>query len=296
MELVASPPPRFLRSQRWRERRQVYVPNDTVIDPRDFAVDIIPCKIARAFVIAHHYTQSFPASRLSVGLFRNGKGGRPALVGVSTYSVPMSNAAIPLHTGLADHRAGADLGRLVLDHDVAGNGETWFVARGLKLLRATKPEIQAVIAYADPAIRRDRDGRIYQRGHVGAVYGALYQGSYRGRGARRTLLLTPDGQTFSARAASKIRNGETGQGYAIDQLIRAGAPGPALGQSPSDWFKDLVAGPFFTRFKHDGCHVYSFPLTRTAKRAASKFPTLQRPRRDPTIAQGDVTALPLFDV
>ena len=112
------------RSQRWRDRRDHYVPASSEIDPTTLAVDVIDCmKTAKPWIEQHHYSGSFPASRLSLGLFQNGKGGRPRLVGACTFSQPVNNASVPLRTGLDCHRRAVDLGRFVLLDDVAGNGE-----------------------------------------------------------------------------------------------------------------------------------------------------------------------------
>ncbi len=170
METVSSAARRRAqRSQRWRDRRALFVPDATVIDPAAYAVDVIGPALARAFVVRHHYTGSFPAARLSLGLFGPGPAGRSQLVGVAAFSVPINDRCVASHTGLMEPRAGADLGRFVLLDEVAGNGETWFLARAFRLLRREKPEIEAVIAYSDPMPRVGPDGRLASPGHVGAV-------------------------------------------------------------------------------------------------------------------------------
>lgn len=42
---------RMQRSQRWRDRRALFVPDASVIDPGAFAVDVIAPSAARAFVV-----------------------------------------------------------------------------------------------------------------------------------------------------------------------------------------------------------------------------------------------------
>lgn len=248
--------------QRWRARREAYVPSRSRIRPGDFAVDVIEERQAKAFVVEHHYSGTFPASRLSAGLFW----GR-SLVGVATFSVPMNELAVPKHTGLADPLRGVELGRFVLLDDVPGNGESWFLARAFGLLRRRKPEIEAVISYADPVPRLGAAGEVIKPGHVGTIYQAL-SAAYRGRATARTEYLTPDGQPFSGRAASKIRAEETGHAYAVDELVRRGAPRPGVGQDLRTWYADLLASGFFVRRRHPGNHVYAFPLTRGARKAA----------------------------
>lgn len=266
------------RSQRWRDRRDHFVPNASVIDPAQFAVDVIPCAMAKAFVVKHHYSGSFPASRLSVGLFRDGPGGRADLAGVATFSVPMNNRAIPVHTGLANPLAGAELGRLVILDDVAGNGETWFLARAFRALRREKPAVEAVLSYADPVPRLSAAGDLVKPGHVGMIYQAM-SAAYRGRGYGRVQMITADGQPFSERAASKIRNRECGHAYAVDELVRRGAPRPA-NDNLRAWFDGLAESGFFARRRHPGNHVYTFALTKAAKVAARTVAPSAYPKRE----------------
>ena len=81
------------RSQRRRDRRTRYLSAASAIDPREFSVDVIDSRgAATRFVLAHHYSRSMPAARLSVGLFRNGGGRRAELAGVCVFSVPINNA------------------------------------------------------------------------------------------------------------------------------------------------------------------------------------------------------------
>lgn len=261
------------RSQRWRDRRALFVSDASVIDPAAFAVDVIAPSAARAFVVQHHYAGSFPAARLSLGLFGPGPGGRSQLVGVATFSTPINERCVARHTGLAEPRAGADLGRFVLLDTVAGNGETWFLARAFRLLRQEKPGIEAVIAYSDPAFRVGPDGRLVSPGHIGAIYRDFGRGlAYRGQARPRILHVTPDGWVFSARAASKIRGGERGSGYAVDELVRRGAPAPA-GHDLRSWYEGLVASGFLRPRRHPGNHVYAFALTMRARLAGRPLPS-----------------------
>lgn len=262
------------RSQRWRERREAYVPNATTINPAEYAVDVIDCgRVAKPFVTRHHYSGTFPASRLSAGLFR----GRQ-LVGVCVFSVPMNNHAVPVHTGLGDPLQGADLGRFVLLDDVPGNGETWFLSRAFSLLRREKPGVLAVVSYADPEPRRGPGGDLLKPGHVGMIYQGM-SASYRGRARARFEHITPDGQPFSERAASKIRNGECGHAYAVDELVRRGAPPPA-GADLRSWYDGLLERGFLSRRRHPGNHVYAFPLTRAARHAEKHLPRAPYPAQE----------------
>ena len=282
------------RSQRWRDRRDAYVPNTSVIDVSEYGVEIVACMgVAKPFVMEHHYSGSFPASRLSVGLFRKTGVGESRLVGVATFSQPMNNACVPNHTGLTDHREGAELGRLVILDEVAGNGETWFLSRAFRALRREKPAIEAVISYADPMIRTDQNGRVVKPGHVGQVY-AVMGAAYRGRATARSETMTPDGQVFSDRDLSKIRTRETGHRYATEELLSRGARRPVADQDPREWLAGLYAEGFLTKRRNPGNHAYSFELTNRARLAGRCLPRLAYPRLDRSACTGDATALPLL--
>jgi hypothetical protein len=281
------------RSQRWRDRRDRYVPAASEIDPTTLAVDVIDCmKTAKPWLEQNHYSGSFPASRLSLGLFQNGKGGRPCLVGACTFSQPVNNSSVPLRTGLAEHRRAVDLGRFVLLDDVAGNGETWFLSRAMRALRREKPDVLSVISYADPLQRVTGEGVIVKPGHIGMIY-AVMGASYRGRANARIDTICPDGQPFNDRKLSKIRSGEVGHAYSVDGLVSLGAPPPANADL-RDWLAGLYASGFLTRRRHPGNHVYVFEMTRAAKLAARGLPRLQYPQLDAGGASPDVTALPLL--
>ena len=281
------------RSQRWRERRDAFVPTSTTIDPSRYAVDVIPCiGTAKPFVQTHHYSGSFPASRLSVGLFANGPAGRSVLSGVATFSVPMNNAAVPKHAGRLAPSQGVDLGRFVLLDSVPGNGETWFLARAFRLLRAEKPRVLAVIAYADPMERRAPGGALIKPGHIGGIYNA-FGATYRGRTAPRTEYLGPDGGVVSERALSKVRSGDRGHAYAAADLVKRGAPRPS-GMDGSAWIAELRRCGWLTTRRHNGNHVYAFALTKAARLAAGDLPSLTHPTLDRGPNGGDATALPLL--
>lgn len=283
------------RSQRWRERRMSLVGNAVVFDPVIHSVDVINCPgIAKPFVQRHHYSGSLPPTRISTGLFRNstGRAKRSELVGVASFTVSMNPAAGKRNTGL-EGAASIELGRLVLLDHIEANAESWFVAKSFKLLRREKPEIEAVYAYSDPVIRTDQDGHVVLPGHVGELYQALNALSM-GRGRARNLLMMPNGRVFSERAISKIIANDCGHEYAARKLIEAGASPRASGEEPRSWIERLKAERFLAAQRHPGNWIYSFPLTRAARKIAHDLPSVRPPRRDPSITEGDVTALELF--
>jgi hypothetical protein len=256
--------------QRWRDRRERRVPAGPLIDAADYAVDLIPERRARPFVVQHHYSGSFPAARECAGLFR-----RAELVGVAVFSVPMNNRAVPAWTGLPEPNAGAELGRFVLLDEVPGNAESWFLRRALAALAAERRDIKGLLSYSDPVERRVL-GRLVKPGHVGTIYQAL-SAPYRGKTGRRTGYMTADGAVVSGRSLSKIRLGERGAGYAVEQLAELGAR-QIPGESGAAFVERLVRERWLRRFSHPGNHVYLFPLTRGARAVASRLETFDYPK------------------
>lgn len=259
------------RSQRWRDRREAFIPDASEINPAHFTVAAVGKVEAKAFVQRHHYSGTYPAARLSVGLYR----GRQ-LAGVAVFSVPMNEHSVKRHTGLASPLHGVDLGRFVLLDDVAGNGETWFLSRALRVLRQEKPEVVAVVSCADPQPRLAPTGEVVKPGHIGLIYKSM-SALYRGRTRPRFEAITPDGQLFSERAVSKLRAHDQGHAYAVAELVRRGAERPALGDDLGVWFDGLIATGFIRRRRHPGNHVYAFPLTKGAKIAGRGLPTAPYP-------------------
>lgn len=253
-------------TQRWRNRRDRHVPAGILIDPERLGIDILPEARARAFVLEHHYSGSYPAARMAFGLFARPAGAMQAdLMGVAVLSVPVQPRAVPAYTGLPS-AAGVDLGRLVLIDapEVAGNAESWFVSRVLKAARR-ELGVDAVISYSDPLPRLTADGVLVKPGHVGLVYQAL-SAAYGGRAAPRTLWLRPDGTVLAPRTLDKLRKDDRGAAGAYRQLLLAGAPRRHT-QEPGDAYvaRALAEGPF-TRIRHPGNHVYAWGLTREARR------------------------------
>ena len=122
-------------------------------------------------------------------------------------------------------------------------------------------------------------------GHVGVIYQAS-NAVYTGRGTPRTLILLPDGQVFSARAAQKIRAGERGHEYAERQLVAFGARSPRAGERPASWLAAALDDIGARRIRHPGNHRYAFPCGQRAQRA--KVSVAPPPRAYPKASLGQV--------
>lgn len=252
-------------SKRWTSRREFRVRADLCFDPSEFGADVISDRLAKPFVEHHHYSASYPAARLAVGMFRKaGPAADTQLVGACVFSVPMNQRAVPKHLGLPPED-GAEIGRFVLTPEVGFNGESWFLARAMALLRAAKPSIRGLISYADPLERTALDGTLTKAKHWGTIYKAsnAFKG---GIGTPRTLILAPDGSVVSERSLSKVRNGERGKDYAEARLLAQGASKRYSGESPEAWLIRVLASPSFRRLRHPGNLIYLFPLNRDVRK------------------------------
>ncbi len=240
--------------QRWHRRRDLYRPAGEVIDPARYSVEAIAeDRIAKGFVLEHHYSGSYPAARFRFGLFEGSE-----LVGVAVYSVPC--AARVLTNVFAEAAADAvELGRFVLLDRVPANGETFFLSRTIRALR--REGISGILSHSDPFPRETADGARVFGGHLGIIYQAA-SAVYLGQAPRRTIRLLPDARTFSARSISKIRAGERGWRYAARLLEDVGAPpAPEDSLARRDWLTDWL--PELTRtVRHPGNHRYAWRLAR----------------------------------
>lgn len=247
-------------NQRWYRRLNTWRDASEIIDTSSHEVAEIPDdNPAKAFVEEHHYSGTYPAARARFGLYRGAR-----LLGVAVFSHPPNEAV--LRRLPCERMAGIELGRFVLLDDVAGNGESWFLARCFEHLRAKG--IEALVSHSDPLPRRDAVGTLVLPGHVGNIYQAT-NAIYGGRTKARAIWILPDGTVFSERAMSKIRARDRGYRYAIDQLVRHGADRPLdLGQDLGAWLRAELPR-VARRVRHRGNHRYLWALDRKLRKAVA---------------------------
>lgn len=243
-------------NQRWRARRAIFRRPDEQIKTSEYDVEsIADDRTARDFVIATHYSQSYPAARFRFGLYRHGE-----LAGVAVFSHPCNDRSLSKVFPDAGLDA-VELGRFVLLDEVPGNGETWMIARCFEQLRRHEG-ITGVVAFSDPVPRTTSDGRLVFPGHLGTIYQAS-NAVYLGRGTARTLRLLPDGRVLAPRTLQKIRARERGWSAAV-QLLQAYGAGPLPAGDPPDaarWLREWL--PRLTRpLRHPGNLKYAFSLSR----------------------------------
>lgn len=260
-----------LLNQRWLLGRDSYRPPLEPIRTAEYDVEPIASDgPSKAFVLEHHYSRSYPAARFRFGLYRRGE-----LAGVAVFSHPCSDRVL---TNVFPDGAATDaveLGRFVLLDEVAGNGETWFLARTFELLRA---HVRGVVSFSDPISRTRADGTPVFPGHVGTIYQAA-NARFLGRGTARTLRLLPDGRVLSDRAIQKIRKLERNWESSAAPLVALGADAVDTSSSAAStaWLARWL--PVLTRtMRHPGNLRYAWGLERRTMRALA--PSLPYPKRD----------------
>lgn len=249
-------------NQRWYKRLGSWRDADEIIDTRSHEVaEIHDDMTAKAFVEEHHYSGTYPAARERFGLYHGS-----ALVGVAVFSHPPNEAVLKKLP--CDRMAGIELGRFILLSEVAGNGESWFLARCFDKLR--EKGIEALVSHSDPLPRRNADGDLVLPGHVGNIYQAT-NAIYGGRTKARALWLLPDGTVFSERAMSKIRARDRGYRYAIDQLVHHGAERPLdIGTDLGAWLRCELPR-VARRVKHRGNHRYLWAIDKRLRKDIAKL-------------------------
>lgn len=258
--------------QRWRRRCATFVPPSDSFRRRDHEVAPIARKDAKAFVIAHHYSKSFPVAVWNYGLFTRAG----ALVGVAVFSEPVRKAVFdPL-----PRDAATELGRFVLLDGVGFGGETAMLTRCMELLRREGPV--GFVSFSDPFPRTTRAGATVFAGHLGRIY-QLKGATYLGQRDEAWVRLLDDGRILSARALAKVRARDKGWRYVVEDLVEAGATPPAATTATAltAWLRAEL--PRITRrVKHTGNHKYAFALdagVASSLPASKPYPRIVLPPR-----------------
>jgi hypothetical protein len=242
-------------AQRWNAGRASYRPAGEPIDTRRYEVaSIDDDTTAKRFVVAHHYSGSYPSAKFRFGLFHGAE-----LVGVAVPATPTNPLSLACLPGTPDESV--VLGRFVLADRVPANGESWFLARVFEKLR--REGVVGIVSFSDPCARTDINGETVFGGHVGTIYQAT-NAVYLGRSKAETVRLFPDGTVLPRRAISKLCNLEVGHRY-VEALVteRGGAREP--GESSRAWVA-RVTRPL----KHPGNLKYAWTLRRADRRHLPK--------------------------
>jgi hypothetical protein len=249
--------------QRWRERKHSWRHvRDGGFDARRYRVDILPEAAAKSFVITHHYSRSYPASKMQLGLY-DVTGRARRLVGVAVFGVPVNTAVLTKpFPDLRPFTESVECSRFVLLDECPSNSESWFLARCHTAL--LNEGVRGVVSFADPVPRRTASGVLVMPGHVGTIYAAT-NAVYAGRATARTVKILPDGTVFNDRTAQKIRRREQGYRYAQEQLLALGAAPPRPGTESAVWLREALAEVGTRNIRHRGAHRWLFRLGRTRR-------------------------------
>lgn len=244
-------------TQRWRDTTPRWRPaGEDGFDPDRYEVREIPEDAAARFVRAHHYSASWPSTRLHFGLHDGAR-----LVGVVALGVPMSVKVLTNpFPSLVPYTESLEQSRLVLLDEVPANGESWFCAEAFRV--AARDGVRGVVAFSDPMPRWRRDGALIKPGHVGIVYQAL-NFTYCGRGTRRSLVVLPDASVLTARAIAKVTARERGHAGVVSRLVALGATPPCPGGDLAVWLRVALDEVRARRVHHPGNHRYVIRLGRT---------------------------------
>lgn len=253
---MTGPDPAAGPCQRWTAGRQAWqLPGAARFDPGRYTAGPVPEAAAKAFVVANHYSGTWPATRFVYGLTDQHTG---QLAGVAALSVPASAAVL---TGafprLEPYVETLDLGRFVLADAVPANGESWFLARVFRHARAAG--VRGLTSFSDPLPRRTTAGQVVFGGHIGLIYQATNAAAC-GRTRPRTIRLLPDGSVLPERALSKVRGRERGWEHVVRRLVAAGARPPDPDGPGPDWLPRALADARVRAVRHPGQWRYCFRL------------------------------------
>ncbi len=264
--------------QRWRDRRHSWRPtHEGGFDPARYLVREVPTGqfgMAKAFVLAHHYSGSWPAVRFVYNLYDITAGER--LVGVLTLGIPMHVGVLqgPFKR-LTPYVESLELNRLVLLDEVPANAETWFQARAFRLAAARN--VKGIVAHSDPEPRQrmtPTGPELVHPGHYGTIYQAKGM-EYLGRTRPRRLTVLPDASILTDRAIAKVRAAghHAGRGHAgIERrLVTYGARPRSLGEPGGEWLEEALLTIGATVMDHGGNHRYRLWIGPRARRASGSL-------------------------
>ena len=131
--------------------------------------------IAKKMIVKHHYSQLWTKCSVALGLYyQTGKQHsffdeqEEKLIGVCVFGDPVGRESGGSISELIPRNQVYELTRLYIHDDYGSNIESYFISQCMSWLKLNKPNIQALISYADP-----------NEGHPGIIYQAtnwLYQG------------------------------------------------------------------------------------------------------------------------
>ncbi len=157
-------------------------------DFSDYSVALASRAEAEPLVRAHYLKRWPGVCVLTLGMWRG-----PFLVGVIVFALPPRETMKRYRVSTA-----WELARLYIMDSEPFNSETWFMAKAIKFIRATHPEVEALVSYADPSA-----------GHSGVIY--------------RAANWQQDGRTDQERKTPRFDYGVAGKTYSRRSHVPEGA-------------------------------------------------------------------------
>jgi len=137
----------------------------------DYTIRRITTKEAKTYIHKNHYSKgSHNGPSPCYGLFD-----KETLIGCIMFCVPCSERVRSSIFGVNYKNSVLELHRLHILDVTPKNTESWFISRVLKLLKIDRPDIYAVLSFADPT-----------EGHTGIIYKAT-NAYFIGTTAQRTF-------------------------------------------------------------------------------------------------------------
>lgn len=202
-------------TQRWRERRAVFLQKQIFFNPRRHEVEKIPIKLAADWIIKNHYLGSFPSATVCYGIFRSGE-----LAGVAVLGTAQHKNTIPNVFGLAHSKDCLLLQRFALEDALEFNAESYFLARVRAKLK--REGFCGILTMSDETPKTDVLGNVIFPGHIGTIFKSD-NAVYLGRTSKSDEYLFPDGIVLSNRSFSKLVNDESGWSYMAQKFESYGA-------------------------------------------------------------------------
>ena len=151
-----------------------------------FTVNKIKSNVGKEFIKQHHYSKGCHNGPMCYGLFDN-----DVLIGVCAFATPCSENVRASVFGTEYKTFVTELHRLVLIDDTPKNAESFFISRALKKLKEDRPDIHAVVSFADAT-----------ENHFGIIYQAT-NAIYTGASGKATFYLDKTGRLRHPRQNGK---------------------------------------------------------------------------------------------
>lgn len=157
----------------------------------EYYVEKISQSQGRKYVIENHYTGTCIAAPICYGLFSEHKE-KNNLKGVIAFACPISENVRANVFGREHKEKVYELHRMHTKEETPKNIGSFFISKALKKFKKYKPNIRAVISFADLA-----------EGHEGTQYQAA-NAFYTGKTSEETFYKTPDGKLKHRRSGGEL--------------------------------------------------------------------------------------------